>query len=175
MINVPMFVRWPGVVPEGVVIERTTQSIDLMPTLLELARVPVPEQAQGRSLVPLMAAPDDPAAYGGDRAPVFSETAGDDEEDGTPRAYTVIHDGWKLIWNTVVHDHRPELQLFDHETDPLNLDDVGEEHPEKVAELQRLLERWRAAAEAARVTDEGLAEELTPAEIEELKALGYLD
>jgi arylsulfatase A-like enzyme len=175
MIGVPMFVRWPGVVPPGLVVERTTQSIDLMPTLLELARLPVPEQAQGRSLVPLMASPGDPAAYGGGRAPVFSETGGDDEEYRVPDAYTVIHDGWKLIWNEIRHDDRPELELFDRTNDPLDLQNVAEEHPEKVAELKRLLDRWKAEAQAARVSDEGLEEELSPAELEELKALGYLD
>ena len=175
MINVPMFVRWPGVVPAGVVVERTTQSIDLMPTLLELTRLPVPEAAQGRSLVPVMAAPDDPTAYGGGRAPVFSETAGDDEEDATPDAYAVVHDGWKLIWNAVNHDDRPELELFDHRADPLNLVNLADEHPDKVAELKKLLDGWKAEAEAARVSDEGLEEDLSPQEIEELRALGYLN
>ncbi|MDX1645328.1 MAG: sulfatase-like hydrolase/transferase, partial [Thermoanaerobaculia bacterium] len=175
MINVPMFVRWPGVVPAGRVVDRTTQSIDLMPTLLELARLPVPSEAQGRSLVPLMASPDDPSAYGGGRAPVFSESGGDDEEDGSPHAYAVVHDGWKLIWNVVVHDDRPEFELFDHEADPLNLENLADAHPDRVADLKRLIEGWRAEAEAARVSDEGLEEELTPAEIEELRALGYLN
>jgi arylsulfatase A-like enzyme len=175
MIGVPMFVRWPGVVPEGLVVERTTQSIDLMPTLLELARLPVPEKAQGRSLVPVMAAPGDPVAYGGGRAPVFSETAGDDDEYKVPDAYAVIDDGWKLIWNEVVHDGRPELELFDHARDPLDLENVAADHPEKVAELKRLLEGWKADAEAARASDEGIEEDLSPAELEELKALGYLD
>lgn len=177
LINVPLFVRWPGVVPAGRVVERTTQSIDLMPTLLELARVPVPTQVQGRSLVPLMIPPDSPEAYGGGRAPVFAERRSNphDEENDAPDAYTVIHDGRKLIWNVVVRDDRPELELFDHRADPLNLTNLADEQPEKVAELKGLIERWRAEVEAAKVSDDGLAEELSAAEIEQLKALGYVN
>ena len=173
MINVPMAVRWPGVVPNGLVVDRTTQSIDLMPTLLELARLEVPEQAQGRSLVPLMA---DPEGFS-ERWPVFSERKDPPTEstESSPDAYTVIHEGWKLIWNVVLRDERPEFELFDHEEDPLNLNDLAAENPERVEELKRLIEGWRAEVEAAKVSDEGLEEDLSPEELRELRALGYIN
>jgi len=176
MINVPMWLRWPRVVPAGRVVEHTTQSIDLMPTLLELAQLPIPEQAQGRSLVPLLAG-DDPAGFGWEGGAVFSERKdppGEDEE-GSPDAYTVILDGWKLIWNVERRDERPELELFDHRNDPLNLKDVAEAHPERVAELRSLIESWREDAEAGRVSDEDLEQSLSPEELEELRSLGYVD
>jgi len=177
MVNVPMLVRWPGVVPAGLAVEATTQSIDLMPTLLELAQVPVPAAAQGRSLLPLLAAPADPGTLGWKRAPVFTERKDPptEETEGSPDAYAVLLDGWKLIWNETVRDDRPELELFDHREDPLNLVDLAGEHPEKVAELKALIDGWRAEAEAARPSDEGLAEELSSEELEQLKALGYID
>jgi arylsulfatase A-like enzyme len=176
MINVPMLMRWPGVVPADRVVEQTTQSIDLMPTILELAQIPVPEEAQGRSLVPLMAAPGNPQEFGWRGGPVFSELKNSDEfDDFVPDAYTVVHDGWKLIWNVKVRDERAEVELFDHNKDPLNLTNIADANPEKVEELKRLIEGWRATAEAARVTDEGLEESLSPEEVEELRALGYLD
>ena len=40
--------------PDGVVLEPTVQTIDLMPTLLELAGLAAPGRAQGASLVELM-------------------------------------------------------------------------------------------------------------------------
>jgi len=177
MVNVPMLVRWPGVVPAGLAVETTTQSIDLMPTLLDLAQVPVPEAAQGRSLLPLLAAPEDPGTLGWKRAPVFTERKDPptEETEGSPDAYAVVLDGWKLIWNETVRDGRPELELFDHRSDPLNLVNVADEHPEKVAELKALIDGWRAEAVAARPSDEGLAEDLSSEELEQLKALGYID
>lgn len=177
MINVPMMLRWPGVVPAGLVVESTTQSIDLMPTILELARLPVPEEAQGRSLVPLMADGADGHRSGAASEPVFSERREPpgEADEGSPDAYAVIHEGWKLIWNVEVRDERPEFELFDHAADPLDLENLAEAHPDRVASLRKLIEEWREEAESARVSDEGLAESLSPEELEQLRALGYVN
>jgi arylsulfatase A-like enzyme len=175
LVNVPMFVTWPGVVPEGLVVERTTQSIDLMPTLLELARVPVPESAQGMSLLPLLASPDDPSAMGWDRRAVFTERKNPpgEETEGTADSFAVIADGWKLIWNVVVRDDRPELELFDHVNDPLNISNVADHHPEVVADLRLQLEQWREMTEAQKVRPDGEGVDVSPEELEQLRALGY--
>jgi len=174
LVNVPMFVTWPGVVPAGVV-NRTTQSIDLMPTLLDLARLPVPPEAQGESLLPLLAATDDPAAMGWDRRAVFTERKNPpgEETEGTADSFVAIADGWKLIWNVVLRDDRPEFELFDHVNDPLDLVNIADNHVEVVADLQGEIERWRAMAEAAKVTSEGEDGDVSPEELEQLRALGY--
>ena len=175
LVNVPMFVTWPGVVPEGLVVDRTTQSIDLMPTLLELARVPVPEEAQGASLLPLMVSPGEPETMGWNRRAVFTERKNPpfEETEGTPDAYAVIADGWKLIWNEVVRDDRPELELFDHVNDPLNLVNLADQHPDVVADLRLELDRWREMTAAEKVSTED--QELSAEELEQLRALGYVD
>jgi arylsulfatase A-like enzyme len=178
MVNVPMFVRWPGVVPAHEV-TGTTQSIDLMPTLLELAQLPVPAEAQGHSLLPLLLAAQkgtSPQSLGWANPPAFTERVDSPSEstEGSADSYAVVRDGWKLIWNVVVRDERPEIELFDHRNDPLNLDNVAAEHQEVVAELRPLLENWRKSAEAARVSDAGL-DEMDPEELERLRALGYVN
>ncbi len=174
LVNVPMFVTWPGVVPAGVV-DRTTQSIDLMPTLLDLARLPVPAEAQGESLLPLLAAKGDPAAMGWDRRAVFTErkNAPGEETEGTADSFVAIADGWKLIWNVIVRDDRPEFELFDHVNDPLDLVNLADDHLEVVADLHGEIERWRTMAEAARVTPDGDGGDVSPEELEQLRALGY--
>jgi arylsulfatase A-like enzyme len=177
MINVPLILNWPGVVPAGLVVDETTQSIDLMPTLLELARLAVPDQAQGRSLMPLMAAPEDPQALGWPGGPVFSERRKipGESTEGAPDAYTVVRDGWKLIWNVERRDERPELELFDHRKDPLNLNNVADDHATLLAELRGEIETWLERAEAQKVSDETLSEDLSPQELEQLRALGYVN
>jgi N-sulfoglucosamine sulfohydrolase len=54
-LRVPLIVRWPGRIPSG---ERDpfnmVSTIDLAPTLLELAGMPVPAYMAGRSFVPLL-------------------------------------------------------------------------------------------------------------------------
>jgi len=177
LVNVPMFVTWKGVVPEGLVIERTTQSIDLMPTLLELAQIPVPTSAQGASLLPVLASPDDPSAMGWNRRAVFTERKNPpgEETEGTADSFAVIADGWKLIWNVVVRDDRPEFELFDHLNDQLNLVNVADQHPDVVADLRLQLEQWREMTEAQKVKPDGAGGDISPEELEQLRALGYVN
>lgn len=47
-IHVPLIVRWPGKIQPGTVDDRLISFIDLGPTVLSIAGVPVPEHMQGR-------------------------------------------------------------------------------------------------------------------------------
>ncbi|MGA1595145.1 MAG: sulfatase-like hydrolase/transferase [Candidatus Nanopelagicales bacterium] len=54
-IKVPLIVRWPeGVASPGTVIEEPVLNIDIAPTLLDIAEVPIPATMQGRSFAPLL-------------------------------------------------------------------------------------------------------------------------
>lgn len=50
----PLLVDWPGVVKPGSVNTDLAQNIDFAPTFLDIAGLPVPEDMQGVSLVPLL-------------------------------------------------------------------------------------------------------------------------
>lgn len=52
-LAMPFVIRWPGGVKPGIRPDAMIQNIDYAPTFLELAGVPVPDEMQGRSLVPL--------------------------------------------------------------------------------------------------------------------------
>jgi arylsulfatase A-like enzyme len=52
-VHVPLLVRGPGV-PKGIRVEALTSSVDLAPTLAELAGATLPVEPDGRSLVPLL-------------------------------------------------------------------------------------------------------------------------
>ncbi len=52
-LRVPLLIRAPGDVPPNRRIDGTVLNLDLAPTLLELAGVPIPEDMQGTSLTPL--------------------------------------------------------------------------------------------------------------------------
>lgn len=60
-IRVPLAVRWPGAVPDGSKSDALALSVDIAPTLLELAGAAPIRRCHGRSLVPLLegAAPSD--------------------------------------------------------------------------------------------------------------------
>ena len=55
-LRVPMVVRWPAVIPAGMTIAKTATSLDLFPTILEIAGVddPNPGIRRGRSLFRLL-------------------------------------------------------------------------------------------------------------------------
>jgi arylsulfatase A len=57
-VRSPLFVRWPGRFPAGGVVGAQASHVDLLPTLCELAGVPLPADRaiDGRSLVPLLRA-----------------------------------------------------------------------------------------------------------------------
>jgi arylsulfatase A-like enzyme len=53
--RVPLLLRWPaGAGAPGRAIDALVEAVDVLPTVLECAGVPVPPQVQGRSLVPLL-------------------------------------------------------------------------------------------------------------------------
>ena len=60
-IRIPLLVRYPPLVEPGTVVDQIALSIDLAPTLLELAAAETKHKMDGRSLVPLLAGgrPDD--------------------------------------------------------------------------------------------------------------------
>jgi arylsulfatase A-like enzyme len=52
-IRVPMMLRYPGQVKAGISSDKMVLNLDMAPTLLEIAGVPVPSDMQGKSMLPL--------------------------------------------------------------------------------------------------------------------------
>jgi arylsulfatase len=142
-VRVPLLIRYPQAFPVGVVCEELVESIDLAPTMLDVAGVGVPETMQGRSLVGL--------AEGGIddwRDDAFSEI----DLHINPRMHGPGHPGsrdhvamictreWKYV-------HFPNLgigELYDLERDPYELDNLFYDPARagRVAEMRlRLLNR----------------------------------
>jgi arylsulfatase A-like enzyme len=177
--NMPLVLWGPGLAPSGKVVEETVQTIDVMPTLLEASRLPLPGQLQGRSLWPLLSGAPGAVRAAGER-PAISEKAATSTAAGAPpprdTASTAIISGdWKLIQNTKRAEGTPEFELFEHRKDPLDRANVAGQHPEVVARLTKELEKWRFAAAAARLKpDASTSQSLSPEEAERLRALGYI-
>ena len=175
------FVLWgPGFVPEGVVAEPTVRSIDVLPTLLDIAGIDVPERVQGRSLMPLVEAlhaGEAPTARGFRREPAFVRHVADrgpgipESMTGTARA--IVTEKWRLVHHVEGHEGLPEFELYDREDDPLSLVDVAKQHPDVVETLAAQLEAWQkeiADDELSAEAGEGMSAE----ELERLRSLGYV-
>ncbi len=61
VVRVPLILRAPGL-PAGKRVADLVETVDLMPTLLQLLGLPVPERVQGRSLLPIIAGTGRPTA-----------------------------------------------------------------------------------------------------------------
>ncbi len=53
-IAVPLMVRWSGKIKDGQKIDHFINSVDIMPTLLEAAGIPIPKNVQGKSFLKMM-------------------------------------------------------------------------------------------------------------------------
>jgi arylsulfatase A-like enzyme len=53
-LKMPFIIQWPGVTTPGQVNSNLIQNIDYAPTFLEMASADIPDDMQGRSLVPLL-------------------------------------------------------------------------------------------------------------------------
>ncbi len=97
-IKTPWIVRYPKLVRPGSVTGSLVSAVDIAPTILELAGVPVPETVQGRSFVPVL---KDPGAT--IRRCAFAEQ---NWHDFTAHRRAVYDGRYKYIWNAY-----PELPM----------------------------------------------------------------
>jgi arylsulfatase A-like enzyme len=137
--RVPMIIWAPGRFGEPRAIDGLVQQMDLGPTLMELADIPIPEPMAARSLLPLLES--DAEAASCLRDVVFAEQA----KDGiltTSKFMTMVRtQDWKLVHFL----DEPWGQLFDLTADPLEVNNLWDapEHAEKKKELLSILREWR--------------------------------
>jgi arylsulfatase A-like enzyme len=152
--RIPLALRLPDSMdtPAGLQVDRPVGLEDVMPTLLELANVEIPDTVEGQSLLRLVEEPETDdwrEYYHGEQAQVWHpKNATQYLSDGTT----------KYIWNPITGD---EL-LFDIESDPNETENLATS-----PEAQARLRRWRERLiEELRDRDEGFTdgEQLLPAE-----------
>jgi arylsulfatase A-like enzyme len=183
LTQVPLFMRWPAGLPKGKVVDEVVQSLDVMPTLLELSGLGAPEGLQGQTLTTLFAETngngDRPTGW--KRRPAITEKALTDPAGAwappptDTESYAIIDGQWKLIHNKTRPRGGPEFELYDFVKDPLNKTDVAAQHPEVVARLAKALDGWKQMATAGRLKadDEGM-KNLSPEQLQRLRSLGYI-
>ncbi|MGH9461819.1 MAG: sulfatase family protein, partial [Vicinamibacteria bacterium] len=177
LTHVPLVMSWPGTIPTGRIAEETVQTIDIMPTILDLSQLRLPAGAQGQSLVPYL------WPERGERTAArfaISERAATQPNVGNPppfgeESFAFVADGWKLIHNTKGHGDRPEFELYDRKNDRLDQNNLAAENPEVVERLSQQLDAWRRQATSVRLApDDRATEGMSSEELERLRSLGYI-
>jgi hypothetical protein len=129
--RVPCFIRWPaGGLNRSRDIDRLTAHIDLLPTLIEMCGLKIPDGVafDGSTLVPLL------TGHTGawpDRTLVVDCQLLDDPKKW--RNSAVMTDRWRLVKGE---------ELYDMKVDPGQQTDVAEQNPNVVARLRKEYEDW---------------------------------
>jgi arylsulfatase A-like enzyme len=110
-MRIPLILRWPKGVAKGKTEDAMVTNVDLAPTLLDLAGVPVPKEMQGRSWRPLLSAP---ATFRDWRHAFFYEYFFETYY-GNPTTLAVRTDDAKLI-KYPGHDEWTELFDLQHDS-----------------------------------------------------------
>ena len=181
MMRVPLILWGPGHLPKGLNVEEPVQLIDVMPTLLEVSGLPIPREAQGQSLRPLLASDTGAgavAAKGGwKRRPLVSEKQpfGTKEFPSASQSYAIVDGNWKLIHNVVRPPEKSEFELYDFYKDEHDQKDLAAQNPEVVARLRKMLEGWKRMATQAKLkSDTEATKGLSAEQLERLRSLGYV-
>jgi arylsulfatase A-like enzyme len=159
-LHVPLVMRIPGGPAARAVAERVG-TVDIVPTVLELLGLPVPDDLHGRSLAPLL-------DFGGGEAepsrPYYAETLSPRLLNGWGELRGIFSGRFKYI-------HGPEPELFDLTEDPDEIHNLMDDRPEVVEALHQELEAFMTRHASRRGQARREIDEET---LRRLESLGYL-
>jgi arylsulfatase A-like enzyme len=137
VLHVPLIVSAPGRLPAGKRVAGFNQHKDLVPTLLDLAGLPVSESFDGRSLLPMV------------RGDVAShESSFYITECTWMRKHGWRTPEWKLIRALEPDFHfKPPVELYNLVQDPDENRNLAESEPDVVAALTAQMDAWIARRE----------------------------
>ena len=156
-IHVPLLLKLPGEKSKSV--ETRVSLVDILPTLLESASIPLPAAIQGKSLIPVIRSGKPER----DRN-TYAET------DYPNRAY-----GWSSLRaersGKYLFVEAPRRELYDEVADPGEEHDLASSASAVAGTLQAQLAQFRAKTSAARAVAQG---GIDPNAEKKLRALGYV-
>ena len=159
-LHVPLIIKAPGAVPR--VVQDEVSLVDVLPTILQALKTPIPSSVQGRSLLSL----------------VLGRPA-----ENTSNLYAesyppLLHFGWNLLrglqWRGLKYIETTRPELYDTRTDPKELNNLASTRQALAREMsdrlhglvRRLTPAASASAAETQLTD--------PALLESLRSLGYV-
>ncbi|MBT5815600.1 MAG: hypothetical protein HOI15_14810 [Opitutales bacterium] len=118
---------WPGRIPPGLQRSEVAVTMDVLPTILDAVKLPVPENMEihGDSLMPLLTGMD------------YSRTDAIHWE--TKHNLAVMRGDWKLV-----HQFWKEPELYNLKSDISESRDLSDQYPERVTEMVGLHAAWKS-------------------------------
>ena len=157
-LKIPLLFYCPGVIPAGIEVRAQIRTADILPTILDLLKIPVPKDCQGRSLIPSMEGGDvDWESYAETYLPLLA--------CGWSEMKSIRTNRWKFIL-------APKPELYDLTKDPLEKDNIIAGEPETSGQLLNRLKKLEK--DLSSPEPEGSRSELSPEAQEKLASLGYV-
>lgn len=136
-IRTPFIVRWTNVIKPGSITFHESAFWDFMPTVCELTGATLPEEIDGISYLPTLT--------GRGVQQLHDNLYFEFHEKGGKQA--VIKDRWKLIRLQVNNSDKTYFELYNLNADPGETANVVSIYPEKVKELQKIMDESRTSNE----------------------------
>lgn len=138
-IRVPAAISWPGHIPVGEVRDQFAVNADWMPTLAELCGIELDtKELDGKSLLPVITKPGSTTLHPAGYCWQFQ------------KMWVARKGKWKLLGNPYDTSQRgytfsEKLFLVNLEEDPGEQNNLAEQYPDKVKELDNQYRQWLAA------------------------------
>jgi arylsulfatase A-like enzyme len=184
--RIPLIFIWPDHIQGGQRFTNPVSMIDVLPTILDLVGLPMPEVMQGQSLAPLLLGKE-----GWEPHPViFDEFRVELETKELYGSIEIIDGRWgasmqivpdpgsKFTWGTwarLFGGDRPQVLLYDIWNDPYALHSLHEEHPDLVKKYTEILKKkWVEHRELGKLFTRSSELPLNREQLEILRSLGYI-
>ncbi len=170
-VLVPLILHYPGHIPPGTLIEEQVSTVDVAPTILDLAGLTPPPDWQGISHAwRLIAKPveERPETTLPDEqpGPCYIETYRTKYSYNWSELVGVRHAGWKLI-------RAPRAELYDLAEDPAEESNLYELRPHAAARLESVLDSLILVNQGP-LAERGPIQDLDQEMVGKLEALGYV-
>jgi arylsulfatase A-like enzyme len=153
LLRVPLIIRFPKSASQGT-IHAQVQTIDILPTILDVLKLPADPHWMGRSLLMYQN-----GANGHEPAPVFSERAD---------LISLRSGTHKYIYNTELKTG----ELYDLQNDPGEKNDISAAEPQIANRMQGEVLQWLETMRKATPKESGVT--IDQHSVKELRSLGYI-
>ena len=157
IMHVPLIFCLPDQIPRGRTCVEPTELVADVPTIVDLMGWRIPESVSGVSLAAVLRGRESPSCicYGESDYPFTSF--------GWSKLRCMIGERWKYIQG-------PVIELYDRTTDPGELTNLADTHPEVVEQMEAAL----VDREEEMVLREAAVAQMDAAAMQALKSLGYV-
>lgn len=157
-VHSPLVFRIPGITQASTTVEHLTEFIDVFPTIIESIGAPVPNEVEGKSLIPVFK-----RGATSHREMVFSEYFENEEAMIRTERYKYIYGSGKRMrqdgYFSSRNPHQRYQLLYDLDTDPNEHHNIAHEsqHADRIASFEaEMIKRFETTSPAASKMPNGL-------------------